>query len=149
MSKIEEILALARSRSKDWPYAGAVTPQEAFDLLSAEPATKLVDVRTHAERDWVGKVAIPDAQYSNVQWMLYPGGLANPDFIEQLNTVARKDQVCCSCAVPVYVRARLPKRPPSMATCTATIFWKASKATRMKWATAATSMAGARMACRG
>lgn len=93
MSKIEEILALARSRSKDWPYAGAVTPQEAFDLVSAEPAIKLVDVRTHAERDWVGKVAIPEAQYSNVQWMLYPGGLANPDFIEQLNTVARKDQI--------------------------------------------------------
>ncbi|HEX7986909.1 MAG TPA: rhodanese-like domain-containing protein [Duganella sp.] len=93
MSKIDEILAVARGRSKDWPYAGAVTPQEAYELLSADNAVKLVDVRTNAERDWVGRVAIPEAQHGAVQWSLYPGGIANHEFIEQLNSVARKDQV--------------------------------------------------------
>jgi len=93
MSKIDEILALARSRSKDWAYQGAVTPAEAYELLSLENAVKLVDVRTNAERDWVGRVAIPEAQHSAVQWNIYPGGVANHEFIEQLNSVARKDQV--------------------------------------------------------
>ena len=93
MSKIDEILSLARSRSKDWPYAGAVTPQEAYELIGADNAVKLIDVRTNAERDWVGRVAIPEAQHGAVQWAVYPGGIANHEFIEQLNSVARKDQV--------------------------------------------------------
>src|SRR5450830_446349 len=93
MSKIDEILALARSRNKDWPYEGAVTPAEAYQLLSLENAVKLVDVRTNAERDWVGRAAVPDAQHGAVQWNTYPGGNANHEFIEQLNGVARKAQV--------------------------------------------------------
>ena len=59
MSKIDEILAVARGRSKDWPYAGAVTPQEAFALVQAHRQVKLIDVRTNAERAWVGQVALP------------------------------------------------------------------------------------------
>ena len=47
----EKILAAARQRGADQPYAGAVTPQEAFDLLQSSPDVKLVDVRTNAERD--------------------------------------------------------------------------------------------------
>ncbi|MET0265178.1 MAG: rhodanese-like domain-containing protein [Duganella sp.] len=93
MSKIDAILTLARSRNKDWAYAGAVTPQEAHDLLAADNAVKLIDVRTNAERDWVGRARIPEAQHGAVQWTLYPGGNANHEFIEQLNGVARKDQV--------------------------------------------------------
>ena len=82
MSKIDEILAVARGRSKDWPYAGAVTPEEAYELISADNAVKLVDVRTNAERDWVGRVAIPEAQHGAVQWSVYPGGIANHEFID-------------------------------------------------------------------
>jgi len=93
MSKIDDILTTARGRSKDWPYAGAVTPQEAWELLHNDLSIKLVDVRTNAERDWVGRVTIPDAQHGHVQWNLYPGGIANHEFIEQLNSQARKDQV--------------------------------------------------------
>jgi rhodanese-related sulfurtransferase len=93
MSKIDEILAQARSRSRDWAYEGAVTPQEAHALIGLENAVKIIDVRTNAERDWVGRVAIPDAQHGAVQWSTYPGGVANHAFIEQLNSVARKDQV--------------------------------------------------------
>ena len=93
MSNIDAILTLARSRSKDWPYAGAVTPQEAMELITADKSVKLVDVRTNAERDWVGRVAIPETQHGAVQWSTYPGGVANHEFIEELNAVARKDQI--------------------------------------------------------
>lgn len=93
MSKLNEILARAGSRRGDLPYAGAVTPQEAYELLAADPAVKLIDVRTNAERDWVGRVAIAEGQHGAVQWSTYPGGAPNPHFVEQLDAVAGKDDV--------------------------------------------------------
>ena len=93
--KSDDILALARQRGRSGqlPYAGAVTPQEAYTLLQADPNVKLVDVRTNAERDWIGRVRIPDTQHAAVQWNLYPGGTVNPDFVPQLAQVAGKDNV--------------------------------------------------------
>ncbi|HEX8603996.1 MAG TPA: rhodanese-like domain-containing protein [Pseudoduganella sp.] len=88
-----DILERARERGNGLPYAGAVTPQEAHALLQDNPAAKLIDVRTNAERDWVGRVAVADAQHSAVQWSTYPGGVPNPDFIGQLAAVAGKDDV--------------------------------------------------------
>ena len=90
-----EILEAAheRARASGLPYAGAVTPDEAYILLQKEPAARLVDVRTSAERDWVGKVALPEAQHGAVQWTLYPGGAPNPDFLQQLGQQAGKDDV--------------------------------------------------------
>jgi len=93
MSKTEAILDGARQRAAGQPYAGAVTPQEAFDLVRDDPAVKIVDVRTNAERDWVGRVAVPEAQHVAVQWATYPGGQPNPDFGAQLDQVAAKDEV--------------------------------------------------------
>jgi rhodanese-related sulfurtransferase len=93
MSTTEQILGRARARSPGQPYAGAVTPVEAYALLQADPKVKLVDVRTNAERDWVGRVAIAQAQQAAVQWSLYPGGVPNPDFPGQLAAVADKDEV--------------------------------------------------------
>lgn len=90
-----KILSAARQRGQDnqLPYAGAVTPQEAYALLQQDAAVKLIDVRTNAERDWVGRVAIPAAQHAAVQWNLYPEGTPNPGFLEQLDKVANKDTV--------------------------------------------------------
>jgi rhodanese-related sulfurtransferase len=67
-----------------------VTPDEAWVILQADPNVILVDVRTNAERDWVGKVDIPAIQHHAVQWSLYPGGTPNPDFMEQLGTVTQQ-----------------------------------------------------------
>jgi rhodanese-related sulfurtransferase len=75
------------------PYSGAVTPQEAYELLQNNLRVKLVDVRTNAERDWVGRVAIPETQHVAVQWNLYPSGTPNPEFLAQLQQVADKDDV--------------------------------------------------------
>ena len=93
MSSSDNILDQARSRAPGLPYAGAVTPQEAFALLQAGGKVKLIDVRTNAERDWVGRVAIAEGQHGAVQWSTYPGGVPNPNFVQQLEQLAGKDEV--------------------------------------------------------
>ena len=69
------------------PYAGALTPQEAFELMKAGVA-KLVDVRTRAEWDYVGK--IPGSLL--IEWQAYPSSLLNPEFLNQLQTEVSKEQ---------------------------------------------------------
>lgn len=93
MPNKDEIIEKARQRGQEGhlPYAGAVTPQEAFALLQSDPRARLVDVRTAAERDWVGRVALPETQHQFVQWNLYPGGVHNPDFVSQLAQAAEKE----------------------------------------------------------
>jgi len=82
MGKLTEILNLAKERGQamNLPYAGAITPQEAWELLQTAPGAKLVDVRTRAEWDWVGRV--PDAV--EIEWMQYPGNVRNENFLAQL-----------------------------------------------------------------
>ena len=50
MGTISEILHAAHRRAKDLslPYAGALTPKEAYALMQTAPGAKLVDVRTRA-----------------------------------------------------------------------------------------------------
>lgn len=93
MSTTEQVLEAARARAPGQPYAGAVTPQEAYALVQADQRVKLIDVRTNAERDWVGRPALPDGQHGAVQWSTYPGGVPNPAFAQQLAQVASKDDV--------------------------------------------------------
>jgi rhodanese-related sulfurtransferase len=90
-----DIMESARRRGQEQglPYAGAVTPTEAFELLKNDPKVKLVDVRTNAERDWVGRVAIPAPQHAAVEWNVYPGGTPNPRFLDELQNVAARDEV--------------------------------------------------------
>ncbi|WMW79786.1 rhodanese-like domain-containing protein [Undibacterium cyanobacteriorum] len=90
------ILDTARKRGQDQtlPYSGAVTPEEAYALLEQDSNVMLVDVRTNAERDWVGRVQIPEAQHKAVQWSTYPGGVANPHFLQELAAaVPNKDSI--------------------------------------------------------
>ncbi|HVL75019.1 MAG TPA: rhodanese-like domain-containing protein [Noviherbaspirillum sp.] len=85
--------ARERGRQHNLPYAGALTPQEAYALLQQEKSAMLVDVRTNAERDWVGRVKIDPAQHAAIEWSLYPGGTPNPAFLDQLQSAAQKDDV--------------------------------------------------------
>jgi rhodanese-related sulfurtransferase len=89
----DDILGQARERARQQqlPYAGAVTPQQAYALLQSDPRAKLVDVRTNAERDWVGRVALPPEKHLAVEWNQYPGGTPNPSFLEQLRAQAEPD----------------------------------------------------------
>ncbi len=82
MSNQPAVLARAQQRGaeKSLPYAGALTPHEAFEVLQAHANALLIDVRTHAELELVGRV--PSA--INVEWATYPGMVANQDFEQQL-----------------------------------------------------------------
>jgi rhodanese-related sulfurtransferase len=82
MGKLTDILSLARTRSEALgrPYKGELTPQEAAELLQLAPSAKIVDVRTRAEWDWVGRV--PNAV--EIEWNQYPGGVRNPNFLAEL-----------------------------------------------------------------
>lgn len=93
MRIICDLLMTARQRGQNdqLPYAGAVTPSEAFALIQADSSVILVDVRTNAERDWVGRVIIPEQQHAAVQWTQYPGNVPNPAFLSELAASAKKD----------------------------------------------------------
>jgi rhodanese-related sulfurtransferase len=86
----QPIFDLAHQRGASLPYAGAVTPDEAFQLLQGDAKVLLIDVRTNAERDWVGQVKINPGQLHAIQWNLYPT-LKNPDFLSELATIATKE----------------------------------------------------------
>lgn len=89
MANASEILDIAKQRAvqNNLPYAGALTPQEANILLAQSPETLLIDVRTSAELDLVGRV--PNAEH--LEWAFYPGMVANPDFSKQLQERVKKD----------------------------------------------------------
>ncbi len=88
MANIEKILNTARERAGKMglAYAGALTPREAFDLWQEVRGAQLVDVRTKAEFDWVGRV--PGA--IEIEFSLYPGNVRNPEFLAQLEGVSDK-----------------------------------------------------------
>ena len=92
---LDSLLATARQRAiaSALPYAGAVTPAEAFALVKADRNVKLVDVRTSAERDWIGRVAVEAEQHAAIEWNGYPGGVQNSAFMTQLAETAKPEQV--------------------------------------------------------
>lgn len=64
------------------PYAGDITPTEAWKILNARPEAVLIDVRTPAEWTYVG---LPDLSAAGkeplmVPWVLFPSMTINPDF---------------------------------------------------------------------
>lgn len=89
MTMLKDILQLAaqRAAAKGLPYAGELTPQEAFAALQ-QGAAVLVDVRSRAELELVGRV--PNANH--IEWAFYPGMVANADFALQLQAQVDKSQ---------------------------------------------------------
>lgn len=82
MGKLTDLLKLAQARASELalPYAGALTPQEAHEVWQMAPGAKLIDVRTRAEWDWVGR--IPGA--IEIEWLSYPDNRPNTHFLAQL-----------------------------------------------------------------
>jgi rhodanese-related sulfurtransferase len=89
MNTLNQILksAAQRATTKSLPYAGELTPHEAFDVLQQDTATVLVDVRSQAELDLVGRV--PNANH--IEWAFYPGMVANTAFASQLQAQIDKN----------------------------------------------------------
>lgn len=86
MGRITDLLDNAHSRShtQSWPFAGALLPHEAHELLRLAPGTRLIDVRSRAELELNG--VIPDAVH--VEWQSWPGWVPNPHFLTQLAQAA-------------------------------------------------------------
>ena len=82
MGTLSELLTLAHERAESLglPYQGALTPAETWQVMQLAPGAKLVDVRTRAELDWVGRV--PGA--IEIEWKSYPSMQENPNFLAQL-----------------------------------------------------------------
>jgi len=80
--------ARAKAAAISLPYAGGVSPRDAWDLLRSGAAV-LIDVRTAEERKFVGHV--PDTLH--VPWASGTALTRNPRFVRELEQKARKDQV--------------------------------------------------------
>jgi len=89
LDKLQKILneATTRGAENNLPYAGALTPTEVFEAISQDSAIKLVDVRSRAELELVGRVPLA----MHIEWAFYPGMVANPEFSDQLQKQVDKD----------------------------------------------------------
>ena len=92
------------------PYAGDISPKEAWDKLTAGAA--LVDVRTVAEWNFVG---LPDlnglgGEVACVEWQSFPSGAQNPGIVSQVEAELGADR-----ARPVLLLCRSGARSRSAA----------------------------------
>ncbi len=86
---VKTMLERARRRAleKHLPYAGEVTPEEAYALTQAG-AAKIVDVRTRFEAEYVGRIDGTPL----IEWKALGAPTPNPDFLAELETVGSKDE---------------------------------------------------------
>ena len=91
METPQTILARARERGlkSKLSYAGALLPDEAYALMLFLPEAKLVDVRTRAELEWVGRV--PGS--ISIEWNSWPGGSRNLNFIAEFEALIGNDAI--------------------------------------------------------
>lgn len=90
-TRVDAILKLAQQRADEsnLPYAGALTPHEAYQIMQLVPNAQLVDVRSHAELELVGRVPMA----THIEWAFYPGMVTNRDFSTTLNTQMDKGAI--------------------------------------------------------
>lgn len=90
METTAAILEKAHQRAEEMelPYKGALLPMEAYRILQESTRAQLVDVRTRAELDWVGR--IPGA--TEIELRAYPGMQPNADFLGRLTSLTNKSQ---------------------------------------------------------
>jgi len=69
------------------PYEGALLPGEAYQIWQEATNASMVDVRTRAEWDWVGR--IPGAV--EIEFRTYPGNNLNQSFLRELEQKVSKD----------------------------------------------------------
>ena len=103
-------------------YAGDVTPAEAWEALSGDPAAVLVDVRTAAEWSYVG---LPDLsslgkEVVRIEWQTYPSGAVNAAFVDELATAGVDRQA------PVYFICRSGVRSVAAAEAATAAGWPQS-----------------------
>ena len=73
-------------------YAGDIPPKKAWEILSDDKESVLVDVRTDAEWLFVGlpDLAALGKEPVKVAWQVYPAMQVNPGFVEAVKAAAPK-----------------------------------------------------------
>jgi len=81
------------SEIKKFKYAGDLTPQQTWDMLSGIPKAVMIDVRTEAEFAYVGNPDLSNLgkEIRQVCWKVFPAMDLNPDFVAQAGVGADKD----------------------------------------------------------
>jgi len=107
LSEVDEILAAAHERAVrvDLPYAGAVTPQDAWQLFSRY-AAKIVDVRSVPEYEFIGRVSGSVL----IPWKHWPSGELNRQFLPELRQHCATDDIVlflCRSALRSHAAAAL------------------------------------------
>ena len=79
---------------KAQPFAGDISPEEAWTLLQAQPAARLVDVRTAPEWTFVG---LPDLEQLGrepicVEWQKFPSMEINQSFVDDVQKALRSSR---------------------------------------------------------
>ena len=94
MNKISKDLI---KKAQDYSNIPALQPKDVYELITNDNSVILVDVRTKAELDWVGKPVINPEQYVHIEWHIYPGSAQNPNFITSLNNFSKDTPLIFLC----------------------------------------------------
>ncbi len=94
MNKIAMSLIEKAQEHGDLP---SLQPVDSYKFLDLESSVILIDVRTKAELDWIGKPLIKAEQYAHIEWLLYPGSAQNPLFMQQLNFYSKNTPLLFLC----------------------------------------------------
>ncbi len=82
---------MADSENSELIYAGDVSPQEAWDILTNEEGASLVDVRTGPEWAFVGVTDLSsiDKEQINISWQVFPAMEVNPNFADEVKAACQ------------------------------------------------------------
>jgi rhodanese-related sulfurtransferase len=84
-------LNVAQSRAKELKlsYEGALMPDEAYEIMQTAPGAILIDVRSRAELEFVGR--IPGA--IEIELLIYPGMKPNMSFMAAMEQQVDKESL--------------------------------------------------------
>ena len=108
MPTFDELLATARSRGIGPTVCRRRHAAGSLGIAAPAAGAKLIDVRTNAERHWVGQVALPPGQHMAVEWTSWPERRGQPAVHRTTGAGGRQGR---RAAVPVPLRrAFAPRR---------------------------------------
>jgi rhodanese-related sulfurtransferase len=98
-------------------YAGDLQVDEAWDLLTREPAAQIVDVRTAAEWSFVG---LPDLsplgrEVMRVEWQRFPSMDLNPQFVAEVTHALEPEHIGCEAPILFLCRSGGRSKAAAMA----------------------------------
>jgi rhodanese-related sulfurtransferase len=98
-------------------YAGDVLASDAYLLLAGDVASTLIDVRTHAERSYVGAANLEALRKSPLflEWQSYPSMQVDGRFVERLSGMLEHSRVNRGAALLFLCRSGARSRHAAIA----------------------------------